>query len=747
MVRDYRIGALWIGGNLSYLEQLCLKSFIDVGQHVVLYTYEGITNAPEGVEIRDAAEILPLNGFLRHGRTGSPAPHADLFRYHMLAKQHDMIWADTDAYCLRPFTTNNGHFYAWESDHGLANGVLGLPPDSETLRGLLDFTSDEYGIPPWFSAKEQDRLRALRDAGTPVHAADQPWGVWGPAALTHFLKATGEVKYALPSDALYPFRYRDRRQMLKPGVRLEDYVTEECFSIHFYGRRMRSRILSAEPGGVPRPRSVIGRLLKAHGIDPAAAPLRRPEGDAPPAENAAEAETSWPPLWWPEAGQRSVASVADVTGVAVPELFDLWQQFRCDITLLSPGAEGPFTGAGPAKSARRELIARGVPREKIQIPAQPGDLRPVDLVLNIAGFGARWKRPLPESLSRSLCHSDTLMLSDIRKGSGAWGWLKALGPTEALGPPQGEMTRVQTRIAPPADQAGWAGLARELAGSGGFFEDLGEHSFLYIPRSPKVLVVTFDNLDIAMNKREDRRPWGFDFIEKQGWAMLGVMAGGWTWYRDGAVSAMFERLRDEGFFSRFERVVFYGASMGGYAAAAFSGAAPGADVVAISPQSTLDRGLVPWESRYKTAWHRDFSGPFGDAAEVSDKAARMVLLYDPFEPLDARHAARFSGDNVMRLPAPLMGHRLGSSLLQMGVLTEIILAALDGTLTPQAFRTTLRARRSFPRYQRELFEKAMAKGHRKLALRMAERALQLTDNRPLRVALRRARREGGGGSA
>jgi len=744
MVRDYRIGALWIGGNLSYLEQLCLKSFIDVGQHVVLYTYEGITNAPDGVEIRDAGEILPLNGFLRHGRTGSPALHSDLFRYHMLAKQHDMIWADTDAYCLRPFTTNNGHFYAWESSHGLANGVLGLPPDSETLRGLLEFTSDEYGIPPWFSAKEQDRLRALRDAGTPVHAAEQPWGVWGPAALTHFLKATGEVKYALPCEALYPFRYRDRRQMLKPGVRIEDYVTQDCFSIHFYGRRMRSRIWATEPGGVPRPRSVIGRLLKAHGIDPLAAPLRRP-AEAPPVPEAAEpAAVATLPTATELIAAGSPASVADLTGAATEDLLALWQKTGCEISLFAAGAKGPFAGQGVAQQTQSDLLARGVPAEKIRVITTPEDLRPVDLILNLNGYGARWRRGLHADVVRALSHADTVLLSDIRKGRGAWGWLKALGPTEALGEAEG-VTRVRTRPAPPQpDEAGWAGIARELAGEDGFFEDLGAHSFLYIPRSPDVLVVTFDNLDIAMNKREDRRPWGFDFIEKQGWSMLGVMAGGWTWYRDGAVSAMFERLRDEGFFSRFGRVVFYGASMGAYAAAAFSGAAPGADVVAISPQSTLDRTTVPWESRYKTAWDRDFSGPFGDAAQVSGAAAKLVLIYDPFEPLDARHAARFTGDNVLRLPAPLMGHRLGSSLLQMGVLSKIILAALDGSLTPQDFHKTLRVRRNFPRYQRELFGKAMAKGHRKLALLMAERALQLNDNRALREALREARAKGAG---
>ncbi len=250
-----------------------------------------------------------------------------------------------------------------------------------------------------------------------------------------------------------------------------------------------------------------------------------------------------------------------------------------------------------------------------------------------------------------------------------------------------------------------------------------------------MLVVTFDNLDIAMNKRAERRPWGFEFIEKQGWSMLGVMAPGWTWYRDPWVWDQFDRLKADGFFARFGRVVFYGASMGGYAAAAFSAACPGADVVAISPQSTLDKALVPWESRYKVAWDKDFSGPYGDAAQVSASAARVSILFDPYEPLDAAHVARFTGPNVVKLRAPLMGHRLGTALQQMGVLSGIVRAALDGTLTPQQFYTTLRARRDFPRYQRELFQRAIDARHPDLARRLGAWVLKRGENRAIRLGM------------
>ncbi|MEM8802720.1 MAG: hypothetical protein AAGF55_09310, partial [Pseudomonadota bacterium] len=100
---EQQIAMLWMRGSLSFLEQLCAQSFLDAGHHVVLYSYEPIGCVPDGVEMRDAAEVLPQREEIVHGRSGSPAPHADLFRYRLLSQTDDLIWADTDAYCRKPF--------------------------------------------------------------------------------------------------------------------------------------------------------------------------------------------------------------------------------------------------------------------------------------------------------------------------------------------------------------------------------------------------------------------------------------------------------------------------------------------------------------------------------------------------------------------------------------------------------------------------------------------------------------------
>ena len=285
------IAMLWMRGRLSFLEGLCIRSFQDAGHPVVLYSYEELDGVPDGVECRSAADVLAERDEIVHGKSGSPAPHADLFRYRLLSQNDDLIWADTDAYCRKPFATDTGHFYGWESDHEVNIGVLGLPSDSETLARLVEFTSDEYAIPHFLDPAYVAELEAAKARGEPVHVGDQVWAVWGPKAFTHFLHETGEIRHALPQVALYPYAFSERRKLFRPGVDHAGVITDETLSIHLYGRRARKR-LAEKDHGLPHPDSLIGSLLLKHKVDPCEAPLPdwpEPDRNAPFARQYREA--------------------------------------------------------------------------------------------------------------------------------------------------------------------------------------------------------------------------------------------------------------------------------------------------------------------------------------------------------------------------------------------------------------------------------------------------------------------------
>lgn len=264
-----------------------------------------------------------------------------------------------------------------------------------------------------------------------------------------------------------------------------------------------------------------------------------------------------------------------------------------------------------------------------------------------------------------------------------------------------------------------------LGASAGFYREIGpEHSALFV-EGGKTLLVTFENLDHVSDRSDDRLPWGYGFVTGQGWSLLGMMAHGWTWYRDASVYAFFDELRSADFFDRFDRVVFYGGSMGAYAAASFARAAPGAIVIAISPQATLSRDIAPWETRYHKVWKRDFSpgAPYSYAPDGAATASHMYLFYDPSSPLDAMHAALFQGDNISRLYCRRMGHRIASLWLQMGILKGVVTACVEGTLTRTDFYQALRARRESSRYERELLAAVLQRDRPALTRRLCRAVL------------------------
>lgn len=296
---------------------------------------------------------------------------------------------------------------------------------------------------------------------------------------------------------------------------------------------------------------------------------------------------------------------------------------------------------------------------------------------------------------------------------------------------------------PNKDQ--WRENLRDIGAAEGFYEELGpKHTALHVGRGD-TLIVTFENLDDVYEGGESKMPWGFGFVEKRGWSMLGMMAHDWTWYRDEAVYDFFDRLRDEGFFKQFKRVVFYGASMGGYAAAAFSACVPGAGVVIIAPQATLSRQIAPWETRYRKAWRQDYSTRYGYAPDMVKTAEYVYVFYDPLQPLDSMHAALFRGDNIRKMRCRYFGHRIASMWIKLGILTPVVEGAIEGTLTDRDFYRMLRKRREERRYQREMVDRLEKAGKPARVAQYCEAVLAREPGPKFRKALRKAREQMGKG--
>ncbi len=240
--------ALWLGGRLGPLEMACLLSFVRHGHRVVLHVYEDVGAVPPGVEIADAAAILPPSRIIRYNHSGgSLALFSNLFRYELLRRGNG-IWIDCDVYCVRPIPVGDAHIYGWETDTSVNNAILGLPPDSPLLArliGLFDAPSPAW---PWIAAGAREKLNARQQAGETLSVADLPWGSTGPLALTYCLHETGLVGRTAPRSVYYPLLWKHAPLLGRAAFDVAGLATPDTRTFHLWHSAVEGRVPQIERG-------------------------------------------------------------------------------------------------------------------------------------------------------------------------------------------------------------------------------------------------------------------------------------------------------------------------------------------------------------------------------------------------------------------------------------------------------------------------------------------------------------------
>lgn len=264
----------------------------------------------------------------------------------------------------------------------------------------------------------------------------------------------------------------------------------------------------------------------------------------------------------------------------------------------------------------------------------------------------------------------------------------------------------------------WLDRLRHITERHGVFEQLGPDHFAALVMDGATLLVTFETMQGIRTLDEEAQPLGWEMVKAQGWSHLALVSDGDTWFRDEAVHAYVDRRVDDGFFDSFDDVIFYGAGPCGYAAAAHSVAAPGATVLLIQPQATLDPEIAGWDDRFTEARRRDFTSRYGYAPDMIDACRHCFIIYDPLEALDAMHAALFTRPHVTRLPVRRMGTAIQTRLLEMQVLHRLMAQAGARTLTRQCFARLMRARRECLPYLATLLSRLDAEARPGLAERL-----------------------------
>ncbi|MEM1102332.1 MAG: phosphoadenosine phosphosulfate reductase [Pseudomonadota bacterium] len=276
---------------------------------------------------------------------------------------------------------------------------------------------------------------------------------------------------------------------------------------------------------------------------------------------------------------------------------------------------------------------------------------------------------------------------------------------------------------------------------GDYIELDPDHHIIQVGSGARLLV-TFESASDIRNNHDLALPHGLTLArEDLDATVMVVLCQRPTWFRAPSIYAFFDALTDEGVFDDYDHVCFFGAGLGGYAAAAFSVAAPGADVIAISPQATLDPRLTEWDPRFVGMRKRSFSDRYGYAPEMAQAARHLLVLYNPDEELEAMHAALFARPSdptgLTRFRCRYMGRDLPSVMEDLRILPDAIKLGLDGKLDLTRFAQLFRRRRDYAPYLRQLLKEVEELDRPKLITWLAGSSLKRKPMPAMRRALKR----------
>lgn len=219
--------SLWIGGKLSTLEHLCLKTFVDHGLPIHLYTYEVVDNVPDGVVRKDANDIVPESEIYRY-KNGSLSAFSNYFRFMMLYKIGG-YWVDADFACINPEVATkqlNSMDFVFLSepldnyiDTIAGSALLKMPAGSDIARKAVEIQK-----------KHKDDILSGK----------MQWGS-GPITMQQITSDPEMKKYLLDWKVCCTCRYYHAESLVNPRktyhpsvIKYLSDLPESCFGIHMW---------------------------------------------------------------------------------------------------------------------------------------------------------------------------------------------------------------------------------------------------------------------------------------------------------------------------------------------------------------------------------------------------------------------------------------------------------------------------------------------------------------------------------
>ncbi len=209
------IQGLWVGNELSVMEQLSIASFLRNGHEYHLYVYDDVKNIPSGTTIKDGDEILSESRIFQYKQQASYAGFSNFFRYKLVLERGGW-WVDTDTICLRPFDFEAEYVFSSEfamGEHFINSGIFKAPVGSKVMA---------YA---WRVCESKDPERIV-------------WGETGPRLMAAAVRECSLERYTQAPEVFCPLGYADWHNVLEPDADLK--LTDRSYAIHLWNERWRA---------------------------------------------------------------------------------------------------------------------------------------------------------------------------------------------------------------------------------------------------------------------------------------------------------------------------------------------------------------------------------------------------------------------------------------------------------------------------------------------------------------------------
>lgn len=198
-------------------------------------------------------------------------------------------------------------------------------------------------------------------------------------------------------------------------------------------------------------------------------------------------------------------------------------------------------------------------------------------------------------------------------------------------------------------------------------------------------IVTFESH--MMDRPEGRKGFAEAFLASRELSAMHVLSRGNHWYQypgtRAALAAIAAALEEAG----AQRVVTYGSSMGAYAAVRFASAVRATGVLAMSPQYSINRAVMPEELRWQDE-ARDIVWQEGLEDAIAS-CIPTVIVFDPRDH-DAAQVARIAAETpIIPLPVRYAGHPTAAFMVQQQLVEPMLRSLLKGRFNQEAARKTV----------------------------------------------------------